>query len=256
MIPLVEQDTPSLIALLQETALFLWKGWPRDVELASITEDSKRFVVRGTCPHCTHKAAFPSVTSIYENKLDNGHVNRLIAGARCAACNQYILVILHWGWGMNNHEPSGWYYESHYPLGKPNDNVDESIPEGPRFDFMEAIRCRWVKAYNATIEMCRRCLESSCIELGADPQKLGTLNQMIEWVHKQGKITSHLAEMAHKIKLGGNRAAHPSDRTLTPQDADAVLQFTSSYLHNVYVMPAELAKFNFDKPDTKGAQNP
>ena len=108
------------------------------------------------------------------------------------------------------------------------------------------MRCRYIKAFNATVEMCRRALESSCIELGAKPDLV--LNDMINWVHSQGKITTPLSEMAHKIKLGGNRAAHPSDRTLTEKDADAVLEFTREYFQHVYVMPAKMSQFNFDKP--------
>lgn len=53
--------------------------------------------------------------------------------------------------------------------------------------------------------------------------------------------------MAHKIKLGGNRGAHPSDKKLTKDDADAVLEFSREYFQHVYVMPARMAKFDFDK---------
>ncbi len=74
---------------------------------------------------------------------------------------------------------------------------------------------------------------------------------MIDWVHGQGKITTPLKDMAHKIKLGGNRGAHPSDRTLTERDADAVIEFTREYFHHVYVMPAKMAAVNFDKPKKK-----
>jgi hypothetical protein len=55
-----------------------------------------------------------------------------------------------------------------------------------------------------------------------------------------------------KIKLGGNRGAHPSDRTLTKDDADAVIEFSREYFQHVYVMPVRMSKFNFDK-SKKGA---
>jgi hypothetical protein len=142
-----------------------------------------------------------------------------------------------------------WVYDVHYPLGKPRDTVAEEIPNEIKPDFKEALRCRWVDAYNATVEMCRRALESSCIQLGANPDL--ALAKMIDWVHAQGKITTPLKDMAHKIKLGGNRGAHPSDRTLSEEDADAVIEFTEEYFQHVYVMPARMAKFNFDKPKKK-----
>ena len=126
-----------------------------------------------------------------------------------------------------------------------------NAPEEIKLDYQEAIRCRFVNAYNATIEMCGRSLESSCIQLGANPKLV--LNDMIKWVHSQGKITTPLSEMAHKVKLGRNRAAHPnpSDRTLTSEDADAVLEFTREYFQHVYVMPAKMATFDFDKGKNK-----
>jgi hypothetical protein len=241
MNPIAERDGLSLVGLLQETALFLWKDWPRDMKLSSVT--SAEFVLNGTCPHCGKQAAFPTVTNLFEENPGKLY-SRVVGVVRCIACSEFIVGILKRQ--PNTGGGSFWAYEAHYPLGKPSDGVNEDVPEGPRLDFSEAIRCRWVNAYNATIEMCRRCLESSCIELGADSKLV--LNDMINWVHKQGKITAPLLDMAHKIKLGGNRAAHPSDRTLTAQDADAVVEFTSSYLYNVYIMPAKMAKFNFDKP--------
>lgn len=73
------------------------------------------------------------------------------------------------------------------------------------------------------------------------------LSKMIDWVHVQGKITKQLCEMAHKIKLGRNLAAHASDHALTEADADAVLEFTDEYFHHIYTMPAKMAKFDLDK---------
>jgi hypothetical protein len=192
----MEQD---LVLLLQETAVFLWKDWPRDMNLSNVQENG--FTLNGTCPHCGKEAAFPTVTDTFDEHPGTRY-ERMIAACRCIACNKYILgglnkVIID---SVGN---TRWAYQFHYPLGQPDDYVSESIPEGTRLDFQEALRCRWVDAYNATIEMCRRALESSCIEQGADKDLV--LAKMIDWVHGQGKITTPLKDMAHKIKLGGNR---------------------------------------------------
>lgn len=199
-------------------------------------------ILNGTCPHCGKEAAFPSVTSIFEDRQMDPN-NRMVAAVACIACNGYMLAIIKYALNNNSWD---WVYDIHYPLAAINDTVDDSVPIGVRLDFQEALRCRGANAYNATIEMCRRALEASCIQLGANRDSV--LNDMIKWVHGQGKITTPLSDMAHKIKLGGNRAAHPSDRTLTDNDADAVLEFTREYFQHVYVLPAKMAKFNFDKP--------
>lgn len=237
-----KQKTTSLVSLLQETALFLWKDWPMEMKYSS--GDDREFVIAGECPHpsCRKQAAFPTVSSFYEEK-SGGHPYRRIAAARCIACNEYILAII-----RASRYSSGvhWEYEAHYPLGLPDDEVAEEIPDTIKPDFREALRCRWVGAYNATVEMCRRALEASCLEQGA-PANL-VLNNMIDWVHAQGKITTPLKEMAHKIRLGGDRGAHPSERIMNAEDADAVIEFTREYFDAVYVMPARMGRFDFSRP--------
>jgi len=141
-------------------------------------------------------------------------------------------------------------YFEHYPLGKPNDDVASEIPEHIRADFREALRCRFVDANNATVEMCRRAVQASCIHLNAPSDK--KLVQQIDWLAQQGIITTPLKEMAHRVRLGGNLGAHPpedpDDETaiiIGPEYADAVIEFTRDFFQHVYVMPERLKKFTF-----------
>jgi hypothetical protein len=126
--------------------------------------------------------------------------------------------------------------------------VSDAIPEHILQDYNEALWCQWANAHNATAEMCRRALQSSCEELGADPKL--KIEAQIEWVASKGKITSFLAEMAHTIRLAGNRGAHPP-RAITFEEADAVIQFTREYFQHVYMTPARMAKFDFSKSSLK-----
>lgn len=241
VVPIPERGIWDVIG---RSAAILWKDWPKDMELSSY-EQNAGFVLNGECPHCRKQAAFISVTSTHEDRdHQTGWPSLLVGTARCIACNKYILGILKFD--LITGTRGRWVYGIHYPIGLPDDTVAEEIPPEIKPDFQEALRCRWVDAYNATVEMCRRALESSCIQLGADSGLV--LAKMIDWVHAQGKITSSLRDMAHKIKLGGNRAAHPSDKRLIAEEADAVLAFTEEYFQHVYVTPARMAKHDFDKP--------
>jgi hypothetical protein len=140
-------------------------------------------------------------------------------------------------------------YKLHYPLGTPDDTVADEIPRHIASDFSEALRCRWVNAYNATAEMCRRALEASCIELGA-PARAKLLINKIDWLEEQRKITPFLKDVAHKIRLGGNRGAHPSEDEppITDEQADAIIKFAREFFHHIYVVPSELDKYDFSKP--------
>lgn len=262
MIPIDEQDTPSLVDLLQETALFLWKEWPRDMELASTWHGG--FTLRGICPHCNREAAFQTVTSIHEVGRQGYAGNRQVAAASCIACNKYILGIIKLQ--VDSRGSSEWFYEVHYPLGKPDDTVADEIPDHIKLDFKEALRCLWVNAYNATAEMCRRSIESSCLNLGAP--KSAVLEDMIDWLEAQRIITPPLKEAAHKVRLGGNRGAHPPATPATSavagapppatpagpvtviekDHAQAIVEFTRHFLHHVYVVPKQLDKYDFSKP--------
>jgi hypothetical protein len=242
----------DVFSLLQQTALFLWKDWPRDMQLTQFGREG--FALRGTCPHCTALAAFASVTT-YEDRSGEPHL-RVIGIAQCIACSEYILAILKLDPSVGIH--GKWGYELHYPLGKPDDTVSEDIPENIRLDFQEALRCQFIEGYNATAEMCRRAVEASCINLGAPYSKV--LNDMIDWLESNRKITPTLKNVAHKIRLGGDRAAHPgedpsngSPKYETPikiekEHAKAIVEFTRHFLDSVYVMPSRLPKFDFSKP--------
>lgn len=205
------------------------------------------FCLRGKCPHCGYYASFPSVTAPYTERLVGVEL-RVVGAAQCEACKGYILGIVRTVANPDSPVEYRYAYEAHYPVGRPDDSVPEGVPDHIAGDMREAMRCRWVDAYNATVEMCRRALEASCVELGADSNL--RLLEMIDWIASRGKITSPLQAMAHKIRLGGNRGAHPANDPadmLDAEDADAVIVFTKEYLRHVYEMPEKMARFDFSK---------
>jgi Domain of unknown function (DUF4145) len=250
-----ERETPSLVSLLQDTAVFLWKDWPKDMEVVLFSSQNRTFTLRGRCPHSPHEAAFLIAGNVH---IDH-QTQRWIAPLQCQGCAKYILAILRTG--VTGNVPR-LYYEEHYPLGKPDDTVAPEIPEQIQSDFKEALRCLWVNAYNATAEMCRRALEASCIERGAAPKDV--LDDMIDDLESKRIITPFLRDVAHKIRLGGNRAAHPggppdpaiaaalgiptSPSVITVDHAKAIVKFTTEFFHHVYVVPRELDKYDFSKP--------
>jgi hypothetical protein len=221
------------------------------MELANVWEEG--FRLRGVCPHCRRDAAFETVTKTYmeaAGAIIDG--TRIVGALRCVACNEYILGILEWA--PSGHGGFTPVYKCHYPLEKPIQMDNEDIPKNIAADFNEALRCKSVDAYNATAEMCRRALQASCLSLGADPKL--KLEKQIDWVAAQGKIIVSLQEMAHKVRLGGNRGAHPPDDpsqepALGLEEAEALVTFTWEYLKAIYVTPSEVARFDFSRSASK-----
>ncbi len=127
-----------------------------------------------------------------------------------------------------------------YPLGKPNDFVDETVPPEIASDFREALRCQWIEAHKATVTMCRRALQASAIALGASGERL---IYQIDYLATKGTITSPLKALAHEVRVTGNVGAHPDRDGLSDvkkEDAVDMVEFTREFFHHVYVMPAKL----------------
>jgi hypothetical protein len=242
---------PGAWKLMRLTALSLWKDWPQDMQVSAFNIQNRTITLRGTCPHpeCKKSSAFLLVTNMHL-----GPKGEWVGALQCQACLKYILALAR----QVQHDLT---YEDHYPLGSPDDVVAAEIPEHIQRDFKEALRCMFVDAYNATAEMCRRALEASCIERGAAPNKV--LETMIDSLEEKRVITPFLRDVAHKIRLGGNRGAHPpadgaeaQNVELEPvvliekEHAEAIIKFTREFFHHVYVVPSELAKYDFSKPKT------
>jgi hypothetical protein len=233
------------------------------MELTELEVESGKFSLRGECPHCRRQSVFVQVTSVYAVQLAQDH-QRLAVGMQCQGCIDYILAL-----AMKTNKypfPSTLAYTKHYPLGAPDDTVAEEVAKANQniaLDFAEALRCFWVKSYKAAVAMCRRSVEATCKHLGATGK---TLEKKIDNLAAQGKITEPLKEMAHAVRLSGNRGLHgkkpagstPDDDQESPLDdldffgedeAKAMIAFTEQLFHHVFVMPALLEKYN---PKPKG----
>jgi hypothetical protein len=124
-----------------------------------------------------------------------------------------------------------------YPTPEPSP-TDKSIPEIIRQDIIEAKLCFNVSAFNATVVMARRSIESICIDKGAD--KNDRLHQQINKMRNQGIITEELKSWATEVRFVGNDGAHPGD-LVQKDDAEAILKLAEQFAEVIYVLP-ELAK--------------
>jgi uncharacterized protein DUF4145 len=228
---LSQQDAqPTLLSFIRSTVAILWKDWPTKM-FATALDIDKNFSLSGECPHCRRDAVFNIVSAPYWES-EHGIV-RIAAVMQCPGCLKLILGIV-----LHIPRTPNYDYEAHYPLGKPNETVDPSVPQDVAEDFKEAIRCQWVQAYRACVVMCRRALQTSVLLLNAAG---GTLIKQIEDLAAKGVITAPLKDFAHEIRLTGNAGAHSDGLTdVKEADAEAIVEFTREFFDHVYVMPAKL----------------
>lgn len=241
----------------------LWKDWPREMTARLLDSPLRgpeffEFAISGECPHCHQECLFINQTHppvVRAGERDQHGVVPYVAWAvmECVGCGKYIL-----GAAKARHGARECSYVTHYPMGTPDQRVEDHVPAPIAEDYREALRCRWVKAFNATAEMCRRAVESSCIDLKVpNTKQYRALEDKIDWLSTQGIITPFMKEVAHKIRLGGNRAAHPDAEdepeplVITDEHADAIIKFTREFFHHVYVVRNELDKYDFSKSRKK-----
>lgn len=210
----------------------LWPCYNLAMELVNFGPQYAKLGGRGSCPHCNFPSYFEPVGAAH---YENGNC-RMVHPAQCQNCKSFILLV-----GRRNQAQGQFSLEAFYPLGKPNDSVDEAVPLSIREDFAEALRCRWIKAYKATVTMCRRAIQSSVLDLGASDQKLV---EQIDELATKGKLTTSLKDYAHEVRLAGNDGAHPDKdglKDVSENDADDIIAFTRHFFDSVYVTPARLA---------------
>jgi hypothetical protein len=231
------QPLGNLADFLLSFLAVLWKEWPKEMRITFFSgPEEGKFSLSGRCPHCPDKAAFLPVTTSWHD--EKPLADRWIAALRCVSCGGFILGII--GFVKREEGKANLEYLEHYPLGKPDDSVDETVPLEVRTEFQEAIRCRWIEAYKATVLMCRRSLQVSCDMRKAEGHDLFS---QIDDLAAKGDITAPLKNMAHRIRLLGKKGAHGDysdiDDTIEKKDADDAIKFMRHYLEHVYVLRAE-----------------
>jgi hypothetical protein len=124
----------------------------------------------------------------------------------------------------------------------------ESIPECVWSDYLEGCNSFDVKAFKATVIMCRRMLQNVCHDRGAKSK-----NAKGEWISLRNQIKEAFPEkeypfihsIAEKIKYFGDYGAHPQDDNIDDVSEDVskkILDFSYRVLGITYVDPWELKK--------------
>jgi hypothetical protein len=247
----VQPDESSFITLLCDSLVILWKDWPRNMKLNLLGGGAGAFSFSGECPHCGDRSVFLSVAGFAEAVSGGKYLHAAVM--RCQGCQKFILGVAESIGGQNT------TYVEHYPLGKPDDSVDENVPTPIAEDFSEALRCLWVRSHKAAVAMCRRSVEAACKDLGA---KGKDLYSKIEDLAEQDVITDPMRRMAHQVRLTANRKLHEKPKleketeskedaddldNMAERDAQRMITFTKEFFHHVYAIRA-LLEF-YEKPE-------
>lgn len=119
---------------------------------------------------------------------------------------------------------------------------DPSIPEEIADDYSEAVLNLSAGAYNSSVVMCRRALETAAILNGANPND--RLVDQITYLSSKG-LEQSLIDLSTEIRLLGNTGAHVDKhdllRNVTRDEARDIIDFLEQFLEALYVRPARIA---------------
>jgi hypothetical protein len=226
----------TFIQVVKQAVSELWPCYTPDVQIVNFPPQYNQVGASGVCPHCSAVSLFVPVGGPHVSGI--GTTQYICNAVECQACKKYALVV---GRRIRTSGDSNYSLIDFYPAGSPNDSVDSNVPTSIAEDLREGLRCRWVSAYKATVVMCRRAIQSTCLDKKMADAKL---QLQIDEMATKGLITQPLKQWAHEVRLGGNDGAHPDKdglKDVSEQDADEIIQFTREFLHHIYVMPSALA---------------
>ena len=181
---------------------------------------------RGVCPHCGQATFLPC-----QHEFGNEAGSHFLLV--CPNCLKSLVVI------------EQGHVITTYPSGHPP-VIDESLAGHIRADYEEASKCYNAGLHIAAAIMCRRLIELSAKEKGAEGRNL---YERIESLVEAGVLTSELGKVAHRIRIIGNNGAHPDYPDLIglgQKDAEEALEFVKIYTDYVYVLPAKTSILETD----------
>lgn len=203
------------------------------------------------CPNCRFNSHFKPLTHVYTPDEKAWIIQE------CDNCKELILTIFR-STNTVSSSHNGKYVlvlESSpvdiFPLFRPI--PDDSIPSSVADDYSQAILCFSAGAFDASVVMSRRAIETTAILLGANPTD--RLVDKIRFLETKG-LEKSLVELASEIRLFGNvPAAHPDKhdllRKVKPEESKIILDFLEAFLESLYIRPAKIQKFKSKRTSKK-----
>ena len=207
--------------------------------------------VEGFCPECNRMSELQVRAEAYADaprqlfdQLDPGEDSLRVGRYSIASCPKCGGVFLH---VSAKSEPSGFTYEAMlFPTS--NRRHVSGIPERVRRSFLSAQSCFDTGNFEPCVVMCRKCLKTLCVCLGAQN---GSLASRLRKLRDSGIIVPQLYEWADALRLVGNDAAHDLDICISKQDAVDSLDFVEAILMYIFTLDQRFRDFQARRQEAK-----
>ena len=189
-----------------------------------------------SCPYCENKTLEAISTTIEPAEVDPRHSFII---RQCSYCKRFSFVDV-----LYCRAKSGDSYTiiTHkYPSRKQTELENAAIPKKVKADYLEGLKDLENGCFKSACVMFRRSIQSAAIELGAN--KRSKLEKQIDLLEKKRIITPELKELAHTLRVVGNKGAHPLKEDfdeLTTEDALEMSSFLKEFINYAFILRKRL----------------
>jgi hypothetical protein len=189
-----------------------------------------------TCPHCGVRSNISAV-SIPRFEYLLRFTPKTVGIAYCCDNCKYPVFLRY---TISSYSDSKIFVEDAYEeVEKAKETFEfKFLPPTVANDFQEALTCYSNVCYNAFAAMCRRCIQSVFMELGAKGKD--RVMQQLEDVRTTANIDDETYNMLEQVVISGHDGAHPHLPKLSMERAAVLLELMKDILYQLFVRQAKI----------------
>lgn len=191
-----------------------------------------------TCPHCSTTSNISAVSLPRYEYLERFRPERVGIVYRCDACNDPVFLRFSISrYDTGNHRVL--VDEDFEEVEPPSEQFEFPYLQGEvRSDFEEALSCYSNGNMNAFAAMCRRTVQSMCVDLGAKGKD--RVMAQLKDLKDTAEIDEETFLLLSQIIVDGHDGAHPHLPKLNDNRAGVLLELMKDVMYQVYVRKAKL----------------
>ncbi len=195
----------------------------------------KHFSIK--CPHCSVQSNVSAVSIPRYEFLTRFQPRKTGIVYRCDACNEPIFFRFVVNYDLGNYRIN--ISENYEEVELAKETFDfHYLPGAVQEDFKEALTCYSQLCFNAFAAMCRRCIQSTSQELGAEGSN--KVQNQLNDLKSMGVIDDEDFDQLKQIILTGHDGAHPHLPKLSRERADVLLELMKDVLYQLFVRKAKI----------------
>jgi hypothetical protein len=184
------------------------------------------------CPHCSVVSGLSAISIPRYELLKRYRPKSVGIAYQCDVCQETVFLRFRVTYDFGNHRVI--IPDQYTEIELPQEEYEfKYLPQTVSDDLKEALTCYSNSCFNAFASMCRRTIQSSSTQLGAEGKD--KVLRQIEDLKAMAQIDDETFEVLKTIVIAGHDGAHPYLPSLTPERAEILLELMKDVLYQLFV---------------------